>query len=292
MLSLIIPALNEASGIRETLQTAAAGLKKAGIEHEIIVVNDGSSDDTARLAAECGASVITHPCPGGYGRSIKDGILKARHDLIAIADADGTYPVEKLPDLYRAVKNEGYDMAVGARRGNAYRGTFLKMPARLIFIWLCEYATGGKIDDINSGLRVFKKELPLQCWARISNGFSFTTTITLAALLEGRFIKYIPADYHERKGRSHIRYLRDTMRTLQIIVEDILYYNPLKLFLLVTNVLFGISILAFALFFLIPDSPRLSLFAGMLSVFSFCSAFLAAAIGMAADVARMAGDRK
>jgi len=143
--------------------------------------------------------------------------------------------------LLDLVRHSGFDMAVGARTGSEYRGTFVKMPARRVFLWLSEYATGRKIDDINSGLRVFRKEIVIRYIGTISNGFSFTTTITLAAMLNGYFVKYIPIDYYKRLGKSHVRYVRDTLRSLQIIVESILYYNPLKLFLLVAMVLLSVA---------------------------------------------------
>jgi len=161
MLTVVIPALNEENAIKDTIESIKKTLDGAGITHEIIVVNDGSTDKTGEFARASGVMVIDHPARGGYGRSLKDGILKAKYDLIAITDADGTYPNDRLPDLYKLVATDGFDMAVGARTGPEYRGTFLKMPARSVFLWLSRYATGVHIDDINSGLRVFRKEIPL-----------------------------------------------------------------------------------------------------------------------------------
>jgi len=241
MLTVVIPALNEALAIAETVDRLRQVLDGESIVHEIIVVNDGSTDDTGAIARAHGVRVIDHPAPGGYGLSLKDGILAAKYDLIGITDADGTYPCERLPDLFRLVHGKGYDMAVGARTGKEYRGTFLKMPARRVFLWLSEYATGRKIDDINSGLRVFRKEIVLRYIGTISNGFSFTTTITLAAMLNGYFVTYEPIAYHKRVGESHVRYVRDTLRSLQIIVENVAYYNPLKLFLLVALILLALG---------------------------------------------------
>ncbi|HNY12114.1 MAG TPA: glycosyltransferase family 2 protein [Candidatus Wallbacteria bacterium] len=286
MLSVVIPALNEEQAIKETIESIRGHLDKAGITHEIIVVNDGSSDKTGEIAASAGAVVYSHPQPGGYGRSLKDGIKVAKYDLIAITDADGTYPNDRLPELYNIVATDGYDMAIGARTGSEYRGTFLKMPARRVFLWLSRYATGENVVDINSGLRVFRKEIPLKYWDTISNGFSFTTTITLAAFLNGYFVKYINIEYYKRVGSSHIRYWRDTLRSLQIIVENILYYNPLKMFLLIVNFLIGISLLAFIIMFA-SDNNKLSTFMAFLSAFSFVGSFIVAAIGMGADLCRM-----
>ena len=289
MLSVIIPARNEEAAIGQTIESIIANLKSALIEYEIIVINDGSADLTGKIAdsfkKQDMVRVIHHPQPGGYGHSLKAGILQAGFDLIAITDADGTYPHDKLPDLYKVIVEDGYDMVVGARTGPEYRGTFLKMPARWVFLWLSEYATGQKIDDINSGLRIFKKEIALQYRHTISNGFSFTTTITLAALLNGYFVKYVPIAYYKRIGKSHIRYWRDTLRSLQIIVQNILYYNPLKLFLLLVNFMLGTSIVAF-LMFLFISSTKLSVFFGNLAAFCFAAAFIIAAIGLNTDLNR------
>jgi glycosyltransferase involved in cell wall biosynthesis len=285
VLSVIIPARDEEMAIVETIRGIRTTLDGQQIAHEIIVVDDGSVDQTGELARAEGVTVLRHPEPGGYGKSLKDGIRRARFDLIAITDADGTYPNQRLPDLYKLVVDSGFDMAVGARTGSEYRGTFLKMPARSVFLWLGEYATGRKIDDINSGLRVFKKELALRYLHTIGDKFSFTTTITLAAMLNGYFVCYTPIEYYKRVGKSHVRYWRDTWRSLQIIVENILYYNPLKLFLLLVNLLVLIAAASCVGMFLAPEPA--SAFLGWLAAVSLPAALIVAAIGLAADLGRM-----
>jgi len=284
MLSVIIPAKDEAGAIASTIESLRTSLTAAGIVHEIIVVDDGSSDDTGAIARAAGVVTVRHPTSGGYGRSLKDGIKRARYDLIGITDADGTYPNDRMAELYRLVADDGFDMAVGARKGPEYRGTFLKMPARRLFLWLSEYAAGRPIDDINSGLRVFRKEICLRYIHTISDGFSFTTTITLASLLNGYFVRYVPIDYFKRVGSSHVRYYRDTLRTFQIIVESILYYNPLKLFLLVVAALFGLSAAAVALHLAAPGLAPL--FLPLLSATALPAAFVVGAIGLSADLNR------
>jgi len=290
MLSVIIPALNEETAILQTIESIRSSLCEHMIEHEIIVINDGSSDHTEKIAKSILHSpdgrVIRHPEPGGYGLSLKEGIKAARYDIIAITDADGTYPNEKIPELYKELVEKGYDMVVGARRGPEYQGTFLKMPARRLFLWLSEYAAGRKIDDINSGLRVFRKELVFRHMHTVSNGFSFTTTITLAALLNGYFVKYIPIDYYKRIGKSHIRYWRDSLRSLQIIVENILYYNPLKLFLLLVNAMISTGFLAFIVY-LFSDNVKIYTFSGILAAICFAASFIISAIGLSADLHRI-----
>ncbi len=230
--SVIVPALNEEQGIASVIDRLMALSPRP----EIVVIDDGSTDHTGEIARSKGARVITHPIPGGYGRSLKDGIAAATNDAIAITDADGTYPIERIPDLLRQLEC-GNDMVVGARQGSHYRGTFFKMPARLAFKWLVEFTTGRSVPDINSGLRVFRKSQMTPYADDLCNGFSFTTTITLIYCLTGKFVQYLPIEYGERAGTSKVRIIRDSLRTLQYITEVIAIYNPLKLFTLLSGVL-------------------------------------------------------
>lgn len=244
-LSIVIPALNEAEGIGPTLERVKATAQAQGWDLELIVVDDGSTDETGKKALEAGASVIRHPTNGGYGLSLQDGIRKAQHPYIAITDADGTYPIEELPKLYKMVAEDGYDMAVGARTGNEYKKGLLKYPARIMFRLLAEYVAGRRIPDINSGLRVMRREKLMPHLSRTCLGFSFTTSITLIFFLNGFFVGYTPIDYAVRMGKSKVRHIKDTLRTTQIMVSVISHYNPLKLFLLIALVcLFGAFVLA------------------------------------------------
>jgi hypothetical protein len=135
-----------------------------------------------------------------------------------------------LPELIALA--DRYHMVVGQRTGQAYRGGVFKRLGRFGFRWLSEFATGRKIPDINSGLRVFCRAEILPFFPSISTGFSFTTTVTLVYLLNGMLLHYVPVEYHPRVGRSKVRYFRDTLRALQIVIQAILYYNPIKVFLL------------------------------------------------------------
>ena len=204
--SIIIPAWNEAEAIGPVL----ASLKALFIDAEIIVVDDGSTDATAAVALEHGARVVRRPANGGYGRSIKDGVAAAAADTIVVTDADGTYPVDRIPALVKKYE-EGFSMVVGARQGRIYRGSLLKMAGRRFLKLIVEFVSGVSIPDINSGLRVFSKREIQPFFPDICDGFSFTTTITLIYLLTHRMIAYVPIPYEKRQGASKVHFLRDTL---------------------------------------------------------------------------------
>lgn len=230
--SVVIPAYNEAGAIEATLHRLEAVAKQEAWNLEAIVVDDGSQDETSAIARRANAIVIRHPVNGGYGLSLQHGITAARHELVAITDADGTYPIEELPALLNMVNEDGFDMAVGARQGTEYRRGWWKYPARILFRWLAEYVSGRSIPDVNSGLRAFKRSSILPYLPHTCLGFSFTTSITTIFFLNGLFVGYRPISYAKRIGTSKVRHFRDTLRTAQILVSVIARYNPIKLFLL------------------------------------------------------------
>ncbi len=236
--SVIVPAYNEKDAIRETLSHLKDVLSGWSKPSEIVVVDDGSTDDTVALAAGMGVRVISHPLNSGYGRSIITGIEAAQYDTIGIVDADGTYPVEKLTDLL-TLYDKGFHMVVAARQGRHYEGSIGKKILRMIFRILAEYTCGQKIPDINSGFRVFDRR-PVLAWrASLSTGFSFTTTITLLFMLNHLFVGYLPITYSRRVGQSKVRLFRDSLRSFQIILTTIAHFNPLKFFLLLLAVNLG-----------------------------------------------------
>ena len=228
--SIIIPAYNEEASIVEVIARVRNVL---GSQCEIIVVNDGSTDRTGALAAAAGARVLTNPTNVGYGFSLKRGFQAASHDCAIITDGDGTYPVESLPKLL-AEYERGIDMVVGARQGKTYWSGAAKTIARYCFKWMSEYVVGARIPDINSGLRVIRRSKILPLLPELSNAFSFTTSATLLFFLKHYFVSYIPIEYQERQGKSKVRYIRDALRTMQIMVDIIAKYNPIKLFLLLS----------------------------------------------------------
>lgn len=276
--SVVIPALNEGHGIAHVIQGIRRVFAEHAIDYELIVVDDGSTDSTAAGALQEGATVISHPHNLGYGQSLKTGIRNASFDLIAITDADSTYPPDRLPDLIAAA--DRYDLVVGQRTGGVYRGGVIKRAGRFIFRWLSEFATGQRVPDINSGLRVFRRSDILPFFPSISSGFSFTTTTTLVYLLNNMFVTYVPIDYHPRTGRSKVRHIHDTLRALQIIVQAVLWYNPIKVFLLAALPFIASSVV-FAILWAALRSSQSGMVAfqsACVSALILCLGFLAAAV--------------
>lgn len=233
--SIIIPAFNEADGIRPTVEALSAVMATSGIAHEILVVDDGSTDGTsekvAALAAELPAvRLISHPKNRGYGAALKTGIRAAQAEIVAITDADGTYPNERLPELYRRCVAEGASMVVGSRTGANVHIPLVRRPAKAFLRWLANYLSGHHIPDLNSGLRVMRKGPIVRCFPLCSNGFSFTTTTLLALLARDEPVVFVPIDYHQRTGNSKIRPIRDTFNFTVLILRVSVFFEPLKVF--------------------------------------------------------------
>jgi len=236
MISVVIPALNERNAIAQIVKRVASVLVNTDLQpFEIVVVDDGSRDETGELAREAGARVVTHPHNVGYGRSLKDGIMVAKYDTIVITDADDSYPIEAIPALVERYRI-GYDMVVGARTGKHYRESVLKSPLRAILRKIVEFTANRRIPDINSGLRVFSRTTSMKFFPHASDTFSFTTSLTLAYMMNSKFVTYYDIDYYERVGHSKVRMFSDSIRTLQYIIEAATYYNPLKIFFLFGSV--------------------------------------------------------
>ncbi|MBI5189491.1 MAG: glycosyltransferase family 2 protein [Nitrospirae bacterium] len=239
MISVIIPAYNEADSIAGVVDALRAVMEPTGLSYEVIVVDDGSTDGTAASLVGKEVTIMTHPENKGYGASLKTGIRGAGGDTIVITDADGTYPVSEIPGLVRAMDEEGYDMVVGARTGKDVNIPLVRRPAKWILKKLADYLSETKIPDLNSGLRAFRKDLAFKYFHLLPSGFSFTTTITLALLSDGYNVKFTPIDYLSRAGgKSKIR-PRDFTNFMLLIVRVICYFNPLKVFLPVSLVFIG-----------------------------------------------------
>ena len=213
-----------------------------GVPIELLVVEDGSSDRTRERLAELEGEfpclrVIEHGYNRGYGAALKTGFAEAKHPVVVITDADGTYPEDRIPDLLRHI-DAGAEMAVGARTGKSVHIPLVRRPAKWVLKRLASYLAGVPIPDLNSGLRAFRRELVLRYRPILPDGFSFTTTITLASLTNGHRVAYESIDYAQRSGNSKIAPIRDTLRFLSLILRTVVYFNPLKVFYPVAGVIF------------------------------------------------------
>jgi glycosyltransferase involved in cell wall biosynthesis len=231
---VIIPVYNEENIIGATLRSLYNILQESKIQNfEIIVLNDGSSDNTAKEIASSKVSchTITHKTNKGYGASIKTGLRHAQYEHIVIIDADGTYPYDRIPEMFEYYQKNVLDMLVGARIGENVTYPFLKRIPKFFLTKLANYISNTKIPDLNSGLRIFKKEIALQFFSLYPNGFSFTTTITMTMLCRGYDVEYFPIDYFPRTGKSKISPLKDTLGFFQLLSQIAVFFNPLKFFL-------------------------------------------------------------
>lgn len=226
--SVVIPAFNEGGHVAGQVRAVHEVMERSGWSYEIIVVDDGSADNTAAEADATGARVLRRARNRGYGAALRLGISRAAHDWILITDADGTYPVEAIPELLaRADDNE---MVVGARLGASVQIPLVRRPAKWFLNRLSSYLAGQHLPDINSGLRLMRKSLVRQYEFLLPDGFSFTTTITLAAACNGHAFEYVPIDYHARLGESKIR-PRHAYDFTILILRTIVFFNPLKVFI-------------------------------------------------------------
>lgn len=236
--SIVIPAYNEQKGIGLTMTSIQEVMGRHTWPYEIIVVDDGSTDGTAEAVRRHEqVRLVQHHTNRGYGAALKSGIRQARHDWVAIIDADGTYPPSALPTLLQEMQD--YDMVVGARPPAEIAA--VRRPAKWLLSRLAEYMAETPIPDLNSGMRVFRKDVALSYFNILPSAFSFTITITIAFLSDHYLVKFVPIPYQSRTGESKIRPIRDTLNFVQLILRTVMYFNPLKVLLPVSFVLFLIA---------------------------------------------------
>jgi len=233
-ISYVVPAFNEESSIIGTLQRLNKTLSETGIPHEIVLVNDGSRDKTKELAAQFPeVRVINHPINIGYGNALKSGIKSARYEWIGIVDADGSYPIEDIPQLITEMQN-GFDMVIGSRINTGQMDKPVKKIFRWIYKTILKLVVKGSIEDANSGFRIFKRDMATSLLPFLCGTFSFTTSLTILAMGNDFFVKHIPIQYHPREGKSKVNHIRDSVRTLQYIVQGITFFNPIKFFMILS----------------------------------------------------------
>lgn len=272
--SVIIPAFNEEQAVGKVVAEVQALLNQHQIECEILVVDDGSTDNTAQAANAAGARIARHRSNRGYGAALKTGIAAAAHDVIVITDADGTYPCRYIPELLEQLNDA--DMVVGARIGKNVHIPWIRRPAKKVLNKLANYITNVDIPDLNSGLRAFRRDIALQYVAILPDQFSFTTTITLAMLCDKYAVAYVPIDYLQRTGHSKI-VPWDAGSFAILILRTAMLFRPLRVFLPLVGLCFLYGVVKMSVD--LTRDPNISASA----MLAFMSALLILLIGMLAD---------
>ena len=222
--SVIMPARNESGAIKTVIESVLKTVPGA----EVLVVDDGSTDETAAIAEAAGARVITHHYSIGNGAAIKTGARSAKGAIFVFMDADGQHSPSDIPRLIGLI-DQGFDMVVGARNSESQASAGRGLANR-VYNRLATYMTGQRIPDLTSGFRAVKANRFREFLYLLPNGFSYPTTITMAFFRAGYSVAYVPIIAAERTGQSHIRPLRDGIRFLLIIFKIGSLYSPLKLF--------------------------------------------------------------
>tara|TARA_X000000950_G_C13843856_1_gene631420 strand:- start:290 stop:1192 length:903 start_codon:yes stop_codon:yes gene_type:complete len=264
--SIVIPCYNEAEGVTDSLDEIFETLNEKN-DFEIITINDGSIDKTLVLLKKYAlhrpqVRVVNNSINLGYGASLKKGIRQAKGEIILITDADCTYPANQMPILLE--KLDTVDMAVGARTGNKVQIPFVRRPAKWALLKYARWMARADIKDLNSGLRAFRKKDALRFFPLLPDGFSFTSTITLAMHVNSMQVSYHPIDYNKRIGKSSIRPIRDTLAFFSLVLRTTMYFRPLQVFGTLSGILFGCAIGVGVLGKLylgeVPDVATVSLF--------------------------------
>ncbi len=241
LVDIIIPVYKEdLAVVNETI----AGVLKAfegrsGVS--LFVVDDGSpaSCNLGGLASDNRIHFIRHEINRGYGAALKTGILAGSAPLIAIADADGTYPVERLPEMVDKMAHA--DMVIGARISDVREIPLLRRFPKAMLNRFASYMSGAKIRDLNSGLRVFRRDLCFGVWNLLPQKFSFTSTITMGAVMSGMRVEDVAVDYFKRVGSSSIKPIRDTIRFFFLVMRLGMLFSPMKIFGPISLILFGVG---------------------------------------------------
>ncbi len=273
-LSVVIPAYNEEAAVRSTVEDVRAHLAPLGIPYEIIVVDDGSKDNTRAEAIASGATVDWNDQNSGYGATLKRGVKRAQHEYVAILDADGTYPARYLPEMLALCRHQ--DMVVGDRGAAMKNVPVIRRPAKFILNHLASFLADRKLNDLNSGLRVFRRSELIPFLPLLPQNFSFTTTITLCMSCNGKRLIYVPIEYGKRVGRSKIKPI-DFINFIILILRVITLFNPLRVFIPLGLVLFllGVAKLAY-------DIVQMNLSES--AIFAFLAAIMIWSLGLIADM--------
>ena len=236
-LTIIIPCHNEASNLPDLIQDIRSVMDERPESYEILVVNDSSTDDTAEVAKDTGARVVSHPYNLGNGAAVKTGIRAATGEIVLMMDGDGQHRPEIIPSILEELKS--YDLVVGARTAGSHAGVH-RLAANTIYNWLASYVTKFRILDLTSGFRATRRATASRYLYLLPNTFSYPTTMTMAYLRSGLSLKYIPINAPPRgKGsKSKIRLFSDGARFFLIITKIATIFSPFRVFLPLSAAMF------------------------------------------------------
>ncbi|UCC91850.1 MAG: glycosyltransferase family 2 protein [Candidatus Aenigmatarchaeota archaeon] len=229
--SMVIPVYNEEEGIRGVLVDVKKSLEKLDGDYEIVIVDDASSDRSIDIVKNFDRNIriVKHEENEGYGASILDGVRAAKSNTVIIIDADGTYPANEIPNLVKYSKD--YALVTSSRTGKNVKIPLVRRPGKFFHTKLISFLVGMHIPDMNSGLRVFKKDVFMKFASLYPKGFSISTTFLLSCITNDYPVKFIPIDYYKRKGKSKIKIFRDGYNFVLLILKTVTYFNPLRIFM-------------------------------------------------------------
>ncbi|MBD3370784.1 glycosyltransferase [Candidatus Fermentibacteria bacterium] len=237
--TIVVPAYNEEESIGKVLDQLESMATSDPRSYQILVVDDGSEDGTAEVVRKHDVELLRHSSNVGYGAALKTGIRRAGHERIVIIDSDCTYPVDRIPDLLKRL--ESSDMTVGARTGSKVHDQWIRKPGKWIIRHLTQYVTGDRIPDFNSGLRAFRREFVMRYLSILPAGFSFTTTLTVAALCDGYLLDFVPIDYHPRRGKSKIS-ASSFFTFVALVARLSVFFRPLRVFVPISLGCLGLGV--------------------------------------------------
>ena len=239
--SIVIPTYNEEKAIGDVIDDVREAMDATSYDYEILVVDDCSKDRTVELAREKNVRIIQRKVNGGSGASRKTGIRAARGEYIAMLDADGTYTAADIPQMIDMLPE--WDQVNGARTSEEGTMKALRVPAKWFIRTLAIYLSGVHIPDLNTGLKAFKKSVMMKYLWVMPEGFSCVTTMTLAFLCNGYAVTWIPSKYHKRIGKSKFHPIKDTSKYLATVVRMVMYFNPLRVFMPLSSLIFALGVL-------------------------------------------------
>ena len=278
LVSIVVPVYNEEAAVGDDLDLVKRTMDATGRAYEVIVVDDGSTDRTAEIVStRPWVRMLHHSRNRGTGAARSTGVRAAQGSIILMTDGDGTYPNQDMPKLLAEL--EHCDQVIGARTKEMGTAKWLRAPAKWLIRNLASYLTGVRIPDLNSGLRGFKKDIALKYMNILPPTHSWVSTITIAFLSDGYDVRFIPIDYYARKGKSSFHPLRDTYNYLTLVVRSVMYFNPLKVFLPLSLVLFAVGGVKMVL-----DIFRYNFHIPTTTVIVLLTAVQVAAMGLLADL--------